>query len=242
MSRPCIVFVPGFWEGPAVFDGIRATLLKAYGYSTTTIARLSTGFASPNNPTQEDDITVIRTALEVLVHRGNTIVLVVHSAGGFIGMSAVPGLTVSERKSAGLLGGIAKIVAITAALVREDKFDQFPPFFDPRGERLFCKDPANYFFNGWSSEAARPWIESLQPEPEFDSWLCPLKYGPELFDKLPSIYLVCKEDKVVPTELQRMCAEVAKSEIRECEAGHMVMLTHPEVVVDLIRETVENLA
>lgn len=65
MSPVTVVFVPGFWGGPAPFEGIRATLLKTYGYNTSIVARPSTGHAAPSNPTQEDDIKVIRAVLEV---------------------------------------------------------------------------------------------------------------------------------------------------------------------------------
>lgn len=167
--------------------------------------------------------------------------LVVHSSGGFVGTNAVPGLTLSERKAANLPGGVGKIVAITAALVRPPSLDQVPPFFDVQGSRFFCKDPKECLFNDMSDEAARPWIETLQSEPEFFAWDCPPKYGPELFDKVPATYLLCKNDRIQPPELQKTWADAAKASITECDAGHMVLLSQPKVVVDFIKKAVDSL-
>ncbi|KAL9093831.1 MAG: hypothetical protein Q9165_003754 [Trypethelium subeluteriae] len=244
MSKPAIVFVGGFWEGSGVFDDVRAVLQKQHGYSTTTVARLSTGSTTPNNPTQEDDIRVIRTALEAIINKGNKVILVVHSSGGFIGTGAVPGLTVTERKAAGLQGGVAKIVALTATLVRQASLtrDQFPPFWDPRDDSFLCKDPEKLLFNGVDRETTKKGLAELQPEPEWFSWDRPPTYGPELFEKVPAVYLVCKEDRATPVEAQKMWANAAKAEIKECDAGHMVMLSHPEVVVDVVRGAAESVS
>ena len=176
----------------------------------------------------------------MLINRGHEIVLVVHSSGGFVGTNAVSGLTVYERKAAGLSGGVARIVAITAALVRGAKLDQIPPFWDVQGPRFFCKDPRNNVFNDMSDAAAKPWIENLQSEPEFYAWDCPPNCGPELFEKVPVTYLICKNDKVLPMEAQKMWADQAKATIRECDAGHMVTPSQPQIVVDLFKEAVDS--
>ncbi|KAF2229343.1 hypothetical protein EV356DRAFT_510978 [Viridothelium virens] len=167
---------------------------------------------------------------KVLANRGNTIVLVVHSAGGFIGANAVPGLTLADRKSAGLPGGVINIIAIMATLVREAKLDQCSPFFESRGERLFVKDPEKTLVNDLSQDIAKP------------EWDRPPKYGPFLFDRVSSIYLIYKGNNATLVELQMTWAELAKSEIRECDAGHLVMLSQSRIVVDLIKDAVESVA
>jgi pimeloyl-ACP methyl ester carboxylesterase len=153
-------------------------------------------------------------------------------------------LTVTERTAVGLQGGVAKIVALTATLVRQASLtrDQFPPFFDPRGDHLCCKDPEDLLFNGVDAEIKKNELAALQPEPEWFSWDRPPTYGPELFEKVPAVYLVCKEDRATPVEAQKMWADAAKAEIKECDAGHMVMLSHPEVVVDVVKGAAESIS
>lgn len=54
--------------------------------------------------------------------------------------------------------------------------------------------------------------------------------------KISSLYLVCNNDRLLPEALQRQMAEMAGSQIRECEAGHMVQCSMPGVVVECVKE------
>lgn len=129
MSKPTIVFVPGFWEGPSPFSAI-ATALSKHGYETVTAPLSSTGKPSPNNPSMYDDIAAIRAVIAPLVEDGKELLLVLHSAGGFLGSSAIKGLSVQERKAEGKPGGVCKLVFLAGA-VFEEGFRHGPlPFFD----------------------------------------------------------------------------------------------------------------
>ncbi|KAI9840917.1 MAG: hypothetical protein M1838_003853, partial [Thelocarpon superellum] len=100
-TKPTIVIVPGFWEGPEVFDEVTSTLQAVYGYKTH-------GPTSPGNPTQEDDVVAIRQKLEPLVEAGEEVLLVAHSAGGFLASNAIEGLSLKERAGQGKSGGVVK--------------------------------------------------------------------------------------------------------------------------------------
>lgn len=73
-----------------------------------------------------DDINNIRADLEKVVEEAGTegVIAVMHSAGGFIGSSALQGLTSPARKQEGKDGGVSKIVFIAAGVAPEghDKF------------------------------------------------------------------------------------------------------------------------
>lgn len=56
-----------------------------------------------------------------------------------------------------------------------------------------------------------------------------------------SWYLVCKNDKIVPEEMQVSMAGLAGSEVLYCDAGHMAQLSMPEVVFERTREVAEGL-
>ena len=79
---PAIIFVPGAWEGPAVFAGVAKTLQEDHGFSTSVASLVSTGQASPGNTSLQDDIAAVRAFIEPLVSRGRHVLLVLHSAGG----------------------------------------------------------------------------------------------------------------------------------------------------------------
>lgn len=129
MPSPTILFVPGLWEGPEVYNQIAAQL-QGEGYSAMIAWLLSTGTVSPGNPSMDDDIAGIRITAEALVDAGTEVIMVLHSAGGFLGSSAIEGLSRKARAAQGLEGGIAYLVILTGALVAEGTPHGHRPFFD----------------------------------------------------------------------------------------------------------------
>jgi alpha-beta hydrolase superfamily lysophospholipase len=122
-----IVFVPGIWEGTAPFADVTEQL-SSQGYTVQMAKLVSTGTVSPGNPSIEDDAAAIRAVIEKLTSASQDIVLVLHSAGGFLGSMAIEGLTHKAFQSKGLKGGVAKIVFITGAILPEGTTHTLPPF------------------------------------------------------------------------------------------------------------------
>ena len=115
---PTILLVPGFWEGPEAFEALSSQLTSS-GYTVLTAKFLSTGTVSPGNPSMSDDIAGIRKQIEVVVDKNDDVVLVLHSAGGFIGSNAMEGLSIKARKEKGQQGGVRGIVFISGAVFPE---------------------------------------------------------------------------------------------------------------------------
>lgn len=115
MAKPTLVFVPGIWEGPSVFDVV-TNLLRGHGYNTL-YALVSTGHKSPGNPTLLDDVQHIHNVIKPLVEEDKDVIGVGHSAGGPLGAVATKGLSLNERNEAGKVGGVKKFVSLTAGLV-----------------------------------------------------------------------------------------------------------------------------
>ena len=125
---PTILFVPGLWEGSAPFSHV-ASLLQARGYPTEIATLPSTGTVSPGNPNMNDDILAIRSTVSKLVDDGQHVVLVLHSAGGFLGSNAIEGLSLKARQEKQIPGGVSKIVFVAAGIAPEG-FKHAPlPFF-----------------------------------------------------------------------------------------------------------------
>ena len=116
MTKPTLVFVPGIWVGPEVYDSVAATLYDHYGYTIIPISLPSTGRESPNAPSMKDDADAIRAALIPLIDDGQELVMILHSAGGFLGSGAIEGLGVEVRAKEGKKGGVSKLVFLAAAL------------------------------------------------------------------------------------------------------------------------------
>jgi pimeloyl-ACP methyl ester carboxylesterase len=129
-SKPTIVFVPGIWEGPTVFTSL-STTLQALGYPTDTATLPSTGTSSPGNPSMRDDEQAIRYIVKRLViDEEKTVILVCHSAGGFLGSGTIEGLSAKNLKKKGAKGGVAKIVFLAAGLAAEGYVHGKMPFMD----------------------------------------------------------------------------------------------------------------
>ena len=151
MAPPQILLIPGFWEGTSVFDPV-ITSLQAHGYTARAISLSSTGHASPNNPSMKDDVASIRSAIAQTVEQDERdVILVLHSAGAFLGCMAIEGLSIKERSGQEKQGGVRKIVFLSGA-VWEEGFQHGPlPFFDyqvcamPSGPHIsFDRPPFKY--------------------------------------------------------------------------------------------------
>lgn len=135
MNRPIIVLVPGFWEGPDIYEEVMKHL-ESCGFACFPMALRSTGHAASNppkkNPSFNDDVESIRQALKGLVSASKDIVMVLHSAGGFIGSSATEGFSHNERKAAGRRGGILKMIFLAGGVWAEGTQLVPMPFMDSR--------------------------------------------------------------------------------------------------------------
>ena len=129
MAKPTLVLVPGIWEGPMIYSLV-APKLKEHGFAIVDAPFVSTGTESPGNPSMLDDVKGVRSHIEPLVREDKQVVVVAHSAGGFISAAAVKGLSIKERSAEGLKGGVSKFVFLAAGLGPEG-FEHKPlPFMD----------------------------------------------------------------------------------------------------------------
>ncbi|KAL8943472.1 MAG: hypothetical protein Q9211_000969 [Gyalolechia sp. 1 TL-2023] len=232
MSLPHVVLIPGFWEGPSVYDAV-VRALKAHNYSAQTIPLSSTGQPSPNNPSMKDDVAVFRSVIAPLVEQeGKDVLLVAHSAGGFLGPMAIEGLSSKERAAAGKKGGVSKIVFLAGAIWEEGYKHGPLPFFDYQGNEMYCKDPAALLFNDLDPSTASSWVSKLRCQPS-SGWDDVVDYAG--WRNVPSVYLICEQDAILNPALQEQMAKMAESQVERCSAGHCSMIGQPEKVVEVLR-------
>lgn len=56
---------------------------------------------------------------------------------------------------------------------------------------------------------------------------------------MPCIYLICEGDDALSVYLQEQPAAFAGSEIERCSAGHLPMLSQPDVVVGVVKTALD---
>ncbi|KAF5604635.1 hypothetical protein FPANT_1424 [Fusarium pseudoanthophilum] len=230
---PTVFIVPGFYEGPTVFQPL-ADSLNERDFETVITTISSTGKTPPDSPNMGDDIANIAKDLAPVVEEagGEGVVAVMHSAGGFIGSGALEGLTFKAREVAGKTGGVKKIIFIAAGVAPEG-FEQGPmPFFDYHSNGTeSCKDPRNLLYGDFSDEEANKWLPGLQHQPD-RGWATKLQHCG--WREVPSVYTLCEGDKILPVDLQEQFAHLAGSEIVRVSAGHMAQLSQTEKVAEVI--------
>ncbi|KAB8296851.1 hypothetical protein EYC80_002262 [Monilinia laxa] len=117
---PTTLLVPGFWEGPTVFEQVMLRVQEfEIGIKTKVAALPSTGTSSPENPNMNDGIAAFHSIVQALMNDEKDVLMVLHSSGGFIGASAIEGLIVKARTEKALKGGVAKLVLLAAAIFPE---------------------------------------------------------------------------------------------------------------------------
>ena len=99
-----------------------------------------------------------------------------------------------------------------------------------------CLTPEKLLFSDLDDTIAASWTKKLQTQPAAD-WDDTVTYCG--WKDVPSVYLVCEADAVIPSPMQMQLAESAGCEIERCNAGHMVMLSMPQKVVEVVKKAAE---
>ncbi|KAI8183532.1 FAD-dependent monooxygenase azaH [Colletotrichum sp. SAR 10_86] len=238
-----IFIVPGLYESIATFGPLVDELKKA-GYPSIHVGTIISGGTSskrePRGLTIADDTQGIRTELEPFVDRcgSDGVILVLHSAGGFIGAGAMKGLTQSAYEDEAKRGGIRQIVGITAAFLPVG-FEHRPlPFMKiDKGTQGPVDDMA--FFNDMSAEAAKPWIDEFVHHPAH-GWGTKIEYAG--WHDVPVDYIICERDQIIPMQMQETVAAGAEAKVYRLDAGHMAQLSRTKELANLIVEAIRRMS
>ncbi|KAF2035401.1 hypothetical protein EK21DRAFT_54499 [Setomelanomma holmii] len=236
-TSPAIVIVPGLWEtGSGVFDQLVAKL-KEQELEVVVAELRSTGHGSSDIITLQDDIVGIRSYIEPLVSKGREVVVAAHSAGGFSGSAAVEGLTRKSRNEAGQAGGVIGFAFICAGVYSRGATTVPPPFFEIKGEHVYGVDALSNLFNGLNDVNAQYWNSRMRPQPAAN-WDAELRFTGH--EEVKCHYLVCQQDRLLPVQLRQNFA-AARADVTECDAGHMVMLSQVDKLLQFLLRAVENI-
>jgi pimeloyl-ACP methyl ester carboxylesterase len=236
-TPPTVVLVHGAFADASSWDGVIERLL-AKGIRVTAPANPLRGIAS--------DSAYIAAVIEQI---DGPVVAVGHSYGGavitnaatdaknVVGLVYVAAFAPEERETLGAAQAESKDSILNTALVPQ----QYPTA-DGGSATEFFIDPAKArgAFAGDLSDAQaaliavtqRPVAESAFSEPN----------GPPAWRHLPSWAVVANADKAAGTDLVRSMAERAGAKITEIEGSHVIMVSQPEAVTNVILEAVAAVA
>jgi len=96
---------------------------------------------------------------------------------------------------------------------------------------MHCKEPEKTLFNDLSEAETQKWMKVLQPQPA-EGWNATTTYTGWLH--VPSVYVIAKQDNCIPVPFQTQMAQAAGCKVLEIDAGHMLQLSKPDEVVEII--------
>jgi pimeloyl-ACP methyl ester carboxylesterase len=239
-TKPTIVLVHGAWADGSSWSKV-VERLQAAGHDAITLPNTLRGAAA--------DSAVIRSYLDTI---DGPVVLVGHSYGGFVITNAAKGaanvkalvyvdafipdegqaaaaLVSQESVLAAALGdptSVFKLVPIPGA----------PP--DVVDTYLLPHVVAGSFANDVSAEEAKL-IHATQRPGSLAGLLEPS--GPPAWKDIPAWAIIGKQDRIIPPAAQRSMAEHAGARITEVDASHVSMVSHPQLVVEVIEEALQEI-
>ncbi|KAK2024225.1 alpha/beta-hydrolase [Colletotrichum zoysiae] len=240
---PTILFVPGAWHKPWVFDLVRDDL-AGRGYPTAAVALPSVGSTDVNAGLGQD-ANAVRAELQGLVDAGREVVVVAHSYGGIPVANAVEGLNYKDRVAQKKIGGVLMIIHMASFAIPADeslsdseregpqsRLDVKDGFISPR-------DPISMFYADVESSLAAKAAAALCPQPGktfqdksgFEPWNEAFEMG----------YIFAENDQAIPLDKQiDMSSQFpASSFTATLTAGHSPFLSMPESLGKTIQQAAQ---
>lgn len=118
-SAPVILIVPGSFAYASSYYTI-LDQLKEKGYEAYTSNLPSVTRQPPEEPASlSDDADHFRNIISKLADQGKDVIVLAHSYGGCVASQAVRDVLKDERQAKGLVGGVVRLVYLTALVLPE---------------------------------------------------------------------------------------------------------------------------
>lgn len=220
-EKPTIIFVHGIWADGSCWTA-QIAALQAEGYHVLSVQNPLTSLT--------DDVAATRTVIDKVKGK---VILVGHSWGGFVITQA---------------GNDPKVIGLVyVAAFAPDKGETLPSlsknapqtelgkYFTPSGDYFFLsREGIQTVFAADISHKDQGLLYATQIPA--NKALFGGESGEPAWKQKPSWYIVSKSDKAIHPDLERFMAKRMNAKTTEIEASHVVMLSHPKEVLQIIKE------
>ena len=223
-SIPSIVFCHGIWADGSCFAKV-IPALQADGHECIAVQY--------NLNTTADDIATVKRTLGRV---SSPAILVGHSYGG----SVITGAGVDDR--------VVGLVYLAAFAPDAGETSQTQPSKFPKTDvlshvevadgRIWLLPEGLDSFAGDLSEQDKKLVWATQTVPAPD--LFDAKVAGTAWRSKPSWYIVAKNDRTIQPDCERFLAKRMGATTVETASSHVVMLSQPQVVIDVIRKAVKG--
>lgn len=265
---PAVVFTPGAWHGPAVFDEVRHHL-KTQGYDSEAATLATVGSTDPSTGVPQDTANV-RAIVKKLVDKQKEVVVVAHSYGGVPTSGAVEGLGIKDLAADGKKGGVIMVLymtsfAIPAGTSLEDGLGGvYPAWWNitvRTASRIlvsvdFCEcacctdrlqgdffspsDPANVFYGDVDPKTTKDAVAALRPMP-LQAVKDKSTFAP-WNNGFEVGYIFAEQDEAIALDTQKSLASQfpAGSFTASLPSSHSPFLSMPKKVADVVDDAVNH--
>jgi pimeloyl-ACP methyl ester carboxylesterase len=222
-KKPSIVLCHGIWADGSCFNKIIPSL-QADGYETIAVQY--------GLDTHQADVAQVKRALGRVKSPS---ILVGHSYGGAVITSAG-----TDDRVAGLVYIAA--VAPDANETVNGQLQSFPPTgifkrVEVAEGRVWVLPDGVSCFAGDLPEQEQKVVWAVHYPPAHD--LFDNKMLGTAWKSKPSSFIIAKQDQTVHPDLQRFVSKRMGAKVREVDSSHVIMLSHPDIVVEVIRQAAE---
>ena len=238
-TTPTIVLVHGAWADASSWTAV-IRRLQASGHEVVALPNTLRG--------PKADAAIVRNYLDTI---DGPVILVAHSYGGFVITNAATGsqnvkalvyvdafIPDEGQPAAALTGqGSALIPALTnpTSVFKLVPIPGAPP--EAPDTYLLPDVVAESFAQDVSAEDAAV-IHATQRPGSFAGLAEPS--GPPAWKGIPAWAIIGKQDKIIDPVSLRAMAENAGARITEIDASHVSMISHPDVVVEVIEQALSE--
>lgn len=225
-EKPTIVFVHGIWADGSCWTA-QIEALQAAGYKVLSVQNPLTSLA--------DDVAATKTVIDNVKGK---VILVGHSWGGFVitqagndpkvvGLVYVAAFAPDQGET---LPSLSKKIAAQTELGK---------YFVPSGDYFFLsQEGIKTVFAADVSNKTQGLLYATQIPAN------KALFGGESIEpawkQKPSWYIVAKSDKAIHPDLERFMAKRMNAKTTEIEASHVVMISHPKEILQIIEEAARS--
>src|SRR5712664_1842943 len=219
LTKPSIVFVHGIWADGSCFSKVIPTL-QAEGHEVAS--------AQHSLDTLKGDVATVKRTLGRV---SGPAILVGHSYGGTVITAAG-----TDDRGAGLVYIAA--LAPDADETSQSQQDKFPTtdifsHIEIADGRVWMLPEGVVCFAGDLSEQEQKVVWATHAAPAAD--LFSRNAPGTAWKSKPTWYIVANNDRTVQPDLQRFLAKRMAATTRTVDSSHVPMLSHPELVIEVIR-------
>ncbi|CAG9980944.1 unnamed protein product [Clonostachys byssicola] len=235
-----ICIVHGGWHQPLHYRHL-IEALTAKGHTVVCPQLATSGYDDAvQKKNYHDDVARVHESLLPYLDQGRKAVVIGHSFGGITATAATSGHTVEERTAKGLLGGISSLIYISAypdhtkPILSCALADPEKPVIDPVTQIWTHQGAAEILYHDSDPDKLQPALAQLLRLSGKALTCEPICTAPQV--KTDKYFLVSKNDRIIPADYQRECAEYAGATITELDCGHSAFLRSTEVerIVDFV--------